>query len=89
MTAPDDKQALERQENREWIESLDYVFSSEGPVRMKELLRLLQIRAQEHGVSVACPGTTPYINTIPLSAQPPYPGKRELERRGAGRGKLR
>ncbi len=69
------------QENREWLESADFVYRSEGPKRLRELLRLLQIRAQELGVSVACPGTTPYINTIPLSQQPPYPGNRDIERR--------
>jgi len=26
-------------------------------------------------------GTTPYINTIPANKQPPYPGRREIERR--------
>ena len=29
-------------ENREWIESLDYVYENQGPERVHELLRLLQ-----------------------------------------------
>ncbi|MBN2352838.1 MAG: pyruvate dehydrogenase (acetyl-transferring), homodimeric type [Spirochaetales bacterium] len=69
------------QENREWLESADFIYKSGGPKRLRELLRLLQVRAQELGVSVACPGTTPYINTIPYSQQPPYPGNRDIERR--------
>jgi pyruvate dehydrogenase complex dehydrogenase (E1) component len=31
-------------ENREWIESLDYVYDSQGAARVLELLRHLQVR---------------------------------------------
>jgi pyruvate dehydrogenase E1 component len=68
-------------ENREWIESLDYVYANQGPHRVVELLRLLQVRAQENGVHFHFSANTPYINTIPLSQQPPFPGSREIERR--------
>jgi pyruvate dehydrogenase E1 component len=71
----------QRQETREWLESLDYVFRHGGPERIKELLRLLQIRAQRQGVQFLCPGNTPYVNTIPLGAEAPYPGNLEIERR--------
>ncbi|MBD3384743.1 pyruvate dehydrogenase (acetyl-transferring), homodimeric type [candidate division KSB1 bacterium] len=72
---------IEKIENREWLESLDYVYQSQGPERIRDLLRILQIRAQKFGVEFFCPGNTPYINTIPREKQPPYPGSRELERR--------
>ena len=68
-------------ENNEWRESLDYVLKSEGADRVRQLLRLLQVRAQEQGVSIPFTANTPYINTIPAEQQPVYPGKRELERR--------
>jgi pyruvate dehydrogenase E1 component len=68
-------------ENREWIESLDYVYANQGPERVKELLRHLQVRAQEKGAHFYFSANTPYINTIPHSRQPPYPGSREIERR--------
>jgi pyruvate dehydrogenase E1 component len=68
-------------EDKEWLESLDYVFHTEGPARVKELLRRLQIRAQVNGVVFQCPGNTPYVNTIPLEYQPPYPGDLDVERR--------
>ncbi len=68
-------------EDREWIESLDFVFNSEGPERIRELLDKLQIRAQQHGVIFSCPGNTPYLNTISRDQQPPYPGSLETERR--------
>lgn len=68
-------------ENREWIESLDYVLESQGPQRVRDLLRLLQTRAQKQGVSFPFVANTPYINTIPVDRQPPFPGSREIERR--------
>ncbi len=65
----------------EWLESLDYVLEHGGPERVKELLELLQIRAQQAGVQIPYSATTPYINTIPAEKQTPYPGSREIERR--------
>jgi hypothetical protein len=75
---PDSEIAIE---NREWIESLDYVYANQGPERVLELLRLLQVRAQENGVEAHFSANTPYINTIPVSRQPVFPGSREIERR--------
>jgi pyruvate dehydrogenase E1 component len=80
MTDPKSREEIES-ENREWIESLDSVFERSGPDRVREILSRLRIRAQKFGVSAPCPGTTPYINTIPRSHQPPYPGNTEIERR--------
>jgi len=68
-------------ENSEWRESLDYVLQTQGEERVRELLRLLQVRAQEQGVSIPFTANTPYINTIPRDKQPVYPGNREIERR--------
>ena len=74
------KQQLE-QENREWLESLDYVFQNQGPLRVLELLRKLQLRAQRLGIHIHFTANTPYINTIPVEKQPVYPGNRAIERR--------
>lgn len=69
-------------ETREWLESLDYVVHSRGPERVKQLLHELETYAyEEHGVRLPFSANTPYINTIPASEQPPYPGNREIERR--------
>ncbi|MFO7644199.1 MAG: pyruvate dehydrogenase (acetyl-transferring), homodimeric type [Desulfosarcina sp.] len=68
-------------ENREWIESLDYVMENQGPQRVAELLQHLQTRAHQQGVAVHFSATTPYINTIPASRQPVFPGNRAIERR--------
>jgi len=69
------------QENREWIESLDYIIETEGPERAREILLMLQTRSQLKGIDFTYQGNTPYINTIPVSKESPYPGSREIERR--------
>jgi pyruvate dehydrogenase E1 component len=68
-------------ETREWLESLDWVLSHGGPERVRRLLEDLQIHARKAGVEIPFEATTPHINTIPISDQPPYPGSREIERR--------
>jgi pyruvate dehydrogenase E1 component len=82
--ADKDKPDLAQQiiyENREWLDSLDYVYQNQGPRRVVNLLRLLQLRAQQHGVHIHFTANTPYINTIPVEKQPAFPGSREIERR--------
>jgi pyruvate dehydrogenase E1 component len=70
-----------RNENQEWVTSLTDVLRSQGPDRVRELLRLVQTRAQEQGVVFPFAANTPYINTIHVDRQPPYPGSQEIERR--------
>jgi len=80
----EERQKIEDQvevENREWLESLQYIYDNQGPERVRDLLRTLQIRAQKLGISYQSPANTPYINTIPVDQQPAYPGNREIERR--------
>ena len=68
-------------ENLEWLQSLDYVMEKEGSDRVHDLLNRLHVRAQRQGIQFQCPGSTPYVNTIPVEKQPPFPGSREIERR--------
>jgi pyruvate dehydrogenase E1 component len=68
-------------ENREWIESFDWVYKTKGTERAKDLLRLIMARAAEYGVQFKYPVNTPYVNTIPAEKQPRFPGIREIERR--------
>ena len=68
-------------ENREWIESLDYVYKSQGNERVRELLRLLQTFAQKKGAAFPFSANTPYVNTISHENQPPFGGSQEIERR--------
>ena len=78
---PQEQAKLHQIENAEWRESLDYVLQEQGPERVKHLLRILQTRAQEQGVSIPFTANTPYINSIPRDKEPVFPGNRELERR--------
>ncbi len=68
-------------ETGEWMGSLDYVLKSKGADRVKFLLKTLDTRARQEGVDVPFEANTPYLNTIPVSKQPAYPGNREIERR--------
>ncbi len=72
---------LEQIENQEWLDSLDYVLNSAGPKRVAALLERLEAHATQLGVEIPFSANTPYINTIPPSEQPEYPGDKELERR--------
>ena len=68
-------------ETREWLDSLEYVLASKGPERARYLLSVLENQARKAGVEIPSASNTPYINTIPRSHTPPYPGNRMLERR--------
>ena len=68
-------------ERKEWLESLEYIYKSDGPERAVEIIRDLQMYAQSLGIKSQCPANTPYINTIPVEKQPPFPGNRAIERR--------
>ncbi|MGD9763674.1 MAG: pyruvate dehydrogenase (acetyl-transferring), homodimeric type [Candidatus Binatia bacterium] len=64
-----------------WLESFDTVLDSEGPQRARYLLGRLVERGIAAGIAQQSPASTPYINTIPASQQPVYPGDRQIERR--------
>jgi pyruvate dehydrogenase E1 component len=68
-------------ENREWLESLDYVYQNQGPDRVVSLLQHLRRNAQAKGIRLPFTANTPYINTIPLEEHPAFPGDRDIERR--------
>ena len=70
---------------QKWLDSLEYVLefllknrdSSEAPLLVERLVE----RLRDSGINIAQPVNTPYINTIPVEKEPPYPGDRALERR--------
>jgi len=68
-------------ELQEWLESLESVIEREGPERANRILEQLHSRARLRGVRTPFSANTPYVNTIPLSEQPAYPGNQEIERR--------
>ena len=69
------------QETREWLDSLEYVLQQHGVERSTYLFERLRDRLGERGAPVSEPFNTPYVNTIPASRQPLYPGNLEIERR--------
>jgi pyruvate dehydrogenase E1 component len=64
-----------------WIESFDSVLRSQGPRRGRYLLARLIEYGFLHGVTLPFSANTPYVNTIPIDQQPPYPGDLDIERR--------
>ena len=72
---------LELLETREWLDSLDYVLETSGPERAGRLLQQLELHTSRAGYRMPFTATTPYINTIADTKQPPFPGSQELERR--------
>ena len=67
-------------EMAEWIEAFDQIIASDT-AQAAEIVAALRQRAGVKGVNVSSPLTTPYRNTIPVSAEVAYPGDRSLERR--------
>jgi pyruvate dehydrogenase E1 component len=72
---------VDRDETEEWLQALDDVVAAQGGERAQYLLTKLLERGYERGVHLPFTANTPYVNTIPLSAQPTYPGDRQIERR--------
>ncbi|WP_030022022.1 pyruvate dehydrogenase (acetyl-transferring), homodimeric type [Streptomyces monomycini] len=66
------------EETAEWRASLDAVTKAAGPHRAAYLMR----RAVEHtGAPGLAPLETDYVNTIPTSAEPEFPGDEAMEAR--------
>ena len=72
-------------ERDNWLDSLEYIVQSVVKNRQSEsvplVLEKLATRLRDSGIKIPFPVHTPYINTIPVEKEPPYPGNREIERR--------
>jgi pyruvate dehydrogenase E1 component len=68
-------------ETQEWLDSLQAVLDNEGVERAKHILTQVRYAAYRNNVILPFTANTPYINTIPVNRQPPFPGSREIERR--------
>ena len=68
-------------ETKDWIESLDSIIKNEGIERAHFILEQLIEYSRVNGVRLPYSPNTPYLNTIPLEAQEPFPGNRAIERR--------
>ena len=79
--APRDASEIEAIEQREWIESLEYVIQQGDKGRVQRLLGALRQHARTAGLALPFTAVTPYVNTIRAEEQSPIPGDPEIERR--------
>ena len=69
-------------ETQDWLSAVDSLIRAEGAERAHYIINQVIDQARNGGVNIAKGGvTTPYVNTIPLSEQPAYPGDKAIERR--------
>ena len=68
-------------ETAEWCEALDALTRAHGPDRARFLLDALLAHARRRGVNWQPSLITPYVNSIALEAQPPFPGDLAMEQR--------
>ena len=72
---------LDPQETSEWVQALDEVLDQSGPDRAAYILDQLAERARANGAELPIHLNTPYVNTIRVEDEVPYPGDRAIERR--------
>ena len=72
---------IDAQETQEWLDALDSVFENEGVDRAHYLLERLIEKARRSGAYLPYSANTAYVNTIPLTHQPRFPGDQAMERR--------
>jgi pyruvate dehydrogenase E1 component len=68
-------------ETREWLDALGSLFEANGPERARFILDALQDEARRFALAWKPGRNTPYVNTIGLHEQAPFPGKLEIEQR--------
>src|ERR687898_2276330 len=78
---PRDGSELEALEQREWLESLEYVIDQGDRGRVQRLLAALRHHARMAGVALPFTAVTAYVNSIRPEEQTPLPGSQEIERR--------
>jgi len=68
-------------ETDEWLDSFDAVVDTHGRTRARYLLMKLLQRARSLQVDFPATVSTPYVNTIPATDEPWFPGNEHVERR--------
>jgi pyruvate dehydrogenase E1 component len=72
---------LDPQETAEWLEALEAVVEADGPARAQDLLQRVISGAAQRGVSLTAGLSTPYVNTLPATADAAADADVDLERR--------
>src|SRR4051812_35625440 len=70
---------LDPAETAEWREAFLALAAAEGPARARFILDQLAALARDPHVAWSPELVTPYVNSIPVDAQPPYPGDLAVE----------
>ena len=78
---PISKDDIDPAETQEWLDSLRAVVKADGSSRAGYLLKKVIDEAYTQGLILPDTRTTPYINTIPASADIRSPGDQNLERK--------
>ena len=79
---PADVSALIDADWHEWRSALEDIRREYGDVGVRSLLRRLQEYSIDQGVTLSDTLlNTPYVNTLSVEEQPPYPGDLEIEKR--------
>jgi pyruvate dehydrogenase E1 component len=68
------------QETAEWLEAWDQILDDDSPQRASYLLNTLSARARSAGLEIDPQFNTPYVNTVRVEDEVPYPGDLEIER---------
>ena len=68
-------------ETAEWCEALDALTAAHGPKRARFVLDALLAHARRRGLHWQPSLVTPYVNSIALEDQPPFPGDLAMEQR--------
>ena len=68
------------EETQEWMDSLDGMLAEAGPERARYLMLRLLERASKQRVPLPALTSTDYVNTIPTSLEPEFPGDESVER---------
>ena len=68
-------------ETAEWRDALASLLQAAGPQRVREIMDMLSAAARAPEVGWQPALGTPYVNTIPASRQPAFPGDLAIEER--------
>ncbi|WP_051059696.1 pyruvate dehydrogenase (acetyl-transferring), homodimeric type [Corynebacterium capitovis] len=69
------------EETAEWIDSLDGLLDSSSPERARYLMLRLIERASRKRVPLPALSSTDFVNTIPTTMEPEFPGDEKIEKR--------
>ncbi len=72
---------IDPEETAEWQQSLASLLQAAGPQRVRQIMDMLAATAREPAIGWQPALGTPYVNTIPVDRQPPFPGDLAIEER--------